>query len=116
MIQAHIEQLINRLIADKESELRNIEQKVMQDKILPYNANIDSLRDSAIAQKTQELNSAIAALKEKFEKEKQEIILASEDDKKANRDAVILAETKEINSRYDLAISDLKSCLVRVKE
>lgn len=116
MIQAQIEQLINRLKAEKESELRNVQQKVMEDKILPFNANIDSLRDKAIAQKTEELNNAITALREKYNTERQEIIDASERNKAANLEAVIAAETSIINSKYDSAISDLQACMGRVKE
>lgn len=116
MIQAQIEQLINRLKAEKESELRNVQQKVMEDKILPFNANIDSLRDKAIAQKTEELNNAINALREKYNAERQEIIEASERNKAANLEAVIAAETSIINSKYDSTISDLQSCMGRVKE
>lgn len=116
MIRGHIEQAIRSIEAEKEQKLREVEQRVMQEKVLPFNREIDESRDKAIQQLSTEYNVAVNALQEKFAKDKNDIILASEQHKKVNADAIISAESKSVEEEYGIIIAELTNSLNKVKE
>lgn len=116
MIKQHIEQTINNIRSEKEQAIRIAEQRAIQEKIMPYNADIDEKRDKAVQQLTTEFNANVKALQEDFDKKKNEIIVSCEEDKKKNQQTVIATETALISMEYDKTISTLTAALNSVNE
>lgn len=115
-VKAHLEQTIKALEQEREREVANIKDKVMREKIVPFNQEMDSARDKAIAEKQQALNATILACKDNFEKEKKEIIEAGEKKKEKNANAVITTEAYAVTVTYDKAIAKLKEQIAELKD
>lgn len=115
-IKTVVEQAIRNIKAEKEQELRNITQRVTQEKIVPFNREADIRRDDAIKQETDSLNAQIATLQAEFAKKKDEIVLANETYKKNHAEQVIATETAVLNEKYDKAIAELEESLKRIGE
>lgn len=115
-IKAHLEQAIRSLEAEKNTVTNAVKDRVMREKVVPYNQEIDKARDSAIAEKQQLLNATITAQQERFAKEKQEMYDAGEKKKTENANAVITSETYSATVEYDKAISKLKEQIDNLKE
>lgn len=111
MIKQHIEQAIRSIETEKEQAIRLAEQKVMQEKVVPYNASIDEKKDAAVQQLTAKFNTDVQALQEQFAKDKAEVISACENDKAKNQRTVIATESALVSMEYDKAIASLKSSL-----
>ena len=115
-IRVYIEQAINGINADREAELRNIEQRLYAEKIAPFNAEADARRDKALEQKAVELDAKVTALKNEYARAREEIISANEVYKKENREKVISSETAAIKAKYDAAVTELQNSLNKVAE
>lgn len=111
MINAYIEQAIRNIEIEREQKIEDIRATIMRDKVAPQNAEIDIKRDNAIQEMQTKLNADIAALQEKFTRERQGIIDASERQKNNNAETLINAETASITYEYDLKISELKKII-----
>lgn len=116
MIKSHIEQAIVGMQAEKEAEINVVKTTVTQEKIVPYNAETDKLRDKAIAEKVANFNTKIQELQAQLEKDKQEIITAAEQDKTNNANTVIAIEIASINKKYDTQIQKLQEQLASIEE
>lgn len=115
-MRAYIEQAIRNVQARKEQKLRDARQAVMQDKILPYNRDIDEARDKAIQQLTLQYNEDVQKLQREFDEKKNSIILDGEEHKKKNEETVLMAETAAITAECDDIIRDLENTLSKIKE
>lgn len=116
MIRTHIEQAIRNLEAEKQQKLREVEQRVTQDKIAPYNKEIDTARDKAIQQLSTELNAQIKELQDNFALKKEEITAMSEQRKKEYANDVVFAEAGSLIAEYDYTIAELKKHLKDTQE
>jgi metal-dependent hydrolase (beta-lactamase superfamily II) len=115
-IKSNYEQIIKNLEAEREREVASIKDKVMREKIVPFNQEMDIARDKAVAEKQQELNNDVAAMQEKFTKEKQEIFAAAEKKKADNAASVLATETYVVTGKYDKEISNLKERVANLEE
>ncbi len=115
-IKAHLEQAVRSLEAEKQTVANATKEKVMREKIIPYNQEIDRARDSAIAEKQQALAATIAAHQETFAQEKKEMFAAAEKKKSENADAVLTAETYAVTVEYDKAIAKINDQIADLKE
>lgn len=115
-IKTIYEQTIRSLEAEKMTIMNATKERVMREKIIPFNQEIDSARDKAIAEKQQALNATIVAQQEQFAKDKKEIIEAGEKKKEENATAVITSETYSATVEYDKSIAELKEKLSNLKE
>lgn len=115
-IKSIYEQAIRSLESEKQSLANAKREQVTREKIIPYNQEVDILRDKAIAEKQQALNASIVAQQEHFAKEKQEMIEAAEKKKAENANAVITTETYAVTVEYDKAISKLNEQIADLKE
>jgi hypothetical protein len=115
-IKTHLEQTIKNLEAEREREVAVIKEKVTREIIVPFNKEMDTARDAAIAEKQKQLNEAIVAHQENFAREKQEIIAACEKKKTDNATSVITTEAYTVTLAYDKAISKLKEQIKDLKE
>lgn len=111
MINAYIEQAIRGIEAEREQQIAGIKATIMRDKVAPQNAEIDGKRDLALQELQTKLNQDIAERQEKFAAERQAIIEASEQQKTANADALIAAETAGITAEYDAKLVELRKLI-----
>ncbi len=111
MIKKYIEQTIRNLEAERDNELRTLEQRITQEKIVPFNREADIRKDKAIEQKTNAFNAQVSALQETFAKEKQDIIVANENYKKENAERILAAESAFIMAKYSATIERLTKML-----
>lgn len=111
MINIYIEQAIQGIEAEREQKIANIKAEIMRDKVIPQNAEIDNARDKALQELQTKLNSDISALQEKFARERQDIIDASEKQKTDNANALIGVETVSITAEYDTTLSELRKLI-----
>ena len=110
-INAHIEQAIHSIETEREQQVATRKAIVMQEKVAPKNAEIDTARDKALQELQTKLNIDITALQEKFATERQAIIDASEQQKADNANALITAETASISYEYNAKIVELKKLI-----
>ena len=115
-IYTHLEQAIKNLEIERERETVAIKERVMRERIAPFNQEMDAARDKAISEKQQELNAKIVALQDQFVKDKQKIIDAAENKKEQNATSVITTETYTVTVAYDKAISKLKEQIEELKQ
>lgn len=116
MIKKHIEQAIRNLEAERDNELHTLEQRITQEKIVPFNREADIRKDKAIEQKTADFNAQVSALQATFTKEKQDIIIANENYKKENAEKTLNAESAVVAAKYSAAIEKLTKMLNEVEE
>ena len=110
-IQGILEQSIKNLQAEEEREIAVIRERVTQEKIIPYNKEMDEARDKAISELQNDLTASIQALQNKFAEDKQKIIEANEKKKAENATATVATETYSIQMRYERAIARLSNQL-----
>lgn len=106
-IKAYLQQAIAGIQSDKDRELVALKEKITREKILPFNQDIDSARDTAIKEKQAMLEANISALQQQFAKEKQEIIAAAEQKKSDNAASVLASETYAVSAVYENSIAEL---------
>lgn len=116
MIKEQLQQTINSLQQEKLTALRNAEASIVNEKITPYNAEADALKDKAIEQLTDQYNSTLAELKNTFAANRDAIIVANNKKKEENKAAVIAAETASIRVKYDNAIAELEAYIAKLGE
>lgn len=107
MAKQQIESAIRSIEAERDQRLRAVEQKVYQEKIAPYNADIDKSRDESIAKLQAEFNVDIQKRQEKFNADKTAIITAGEANKKNHAQIVLDCEQNEIREAYKVIIESL---------
>lgn len=115
MIKDIIEQAIRAVEAEREQKIAPAKAELMRTKIFPHNTEIDKKRDAALQEMAEKLNVDIAALRATFEREKQEIVQACEQEKKENAETVLKEELGGLTAEYDKAIAELKK-QIEVKE
>ncbi len=115
-----IKQILERAIADIEAqkarEVSAIKERVMREKIVPYNNEINQSRDKAISELNTQLNSNIAELQKKFSDSKQSLIDAGEKKKTDFAEVTIATETAIVAESYDKSISKLRDMINQEKE
>lgn len=116
MIRGHIEQAIRGIQAEKEAELRAVEQRVMQESIVAFNADVDNSRDLAIQQLTEKYNRAISELETKFAEEKNAVIIAGEERKKSYTTSQLAVASKAVEDKYAVVIAKLTNSLNEIQE
>lgn len=108
-MKARLEQTIREIEVMKNNKVAEIKDRVVREKIAPYNANIDQLRAKALAELEAELNGKIVELKTIYETKKQELVRLGEEDKKANADSILASEVASVIVKYDKMIARLNA-------
>lgn len=116
MIKAHVEQLIKTLEMEKEKEISVAKDRLVREKIAPYNAEIDSSRAKALTEVDTELNVRISSLRQEYERKKQELIALGEEKKKSNAETVFATELSVLTVKYDREINKLRTQLAEIEE
>lgn len=116
MIKMALEQAIQTIKDAKERKIAEIKDRTMREKIIPYNADVDSARTKALTEIDNELNAKIVELKQAYETKKQELVRLGEENKKANADSVLASELAVLSVEYDAHIAKLTAQLEDIKE
>lgn len=116
MIKPYFEELIKKIELEKERETAPIKDRLMREKIAPYNMDIDNSRTKALAEIDNKYNLQIVELKKKCEEEKQALIKLGEENKKANMGNVFATELVVFTSKYDKEIAKLRAQLAEIEE
>lgn len=115
-IKVYLEETIKRLQVERDRAVATVKEKVTREQIVPFNIEIDKARDSAIAQRNEELNAEIKARQEAFSVERQSFIESAEKKKNEHAQAVIETETAIVVAEYDKHIKRLTEQLSEVSE
>ena len=119
-ISKHIQNAIANIKSEEQREISLVKDRVMREKIIPFNQEIDKVKAESIAKLnelfeqekaklTGQFNENLVALQKKFESDKQIINETAEKKKADNANAVIATATYEITSRCEKAIAKLNS-------
>ena len=115
-IKQHIESAIKNIEAEREREISALRDRVMRDKIVPNNTEIERHKNDAINSLTTKLNESIAELQRQYTTEKTAIIEASEKKKSEFAQTIIQTETSVVRLEYDNKIKQLSEIAQTAKE
>lgn len=115
-MKAILEQAIKSIEAKRDGEVALIKDRIVREKIAPFNAEVDSFRAKALQEIDAELATKIADLKVAYEAKKQDLIKIGEEKKKENMDSVLASELAVITVKYDTEIAKLNAQLSEIKE
>lgn len=116
MIRQYIEQAIKSIEVERDKQVTIAKDRIMREKIAPFNAEIDSARAKALTEVDVEINTKVAEIKQEGEVRKQELIALGEQKKKNNAETVLASELAILTISYDSAISKLNAQLAEIKE
>lgn len=116
MIKAHLENAKRMIENEMQSEINKQTDICNREKILPHNAEVNALRDSAVIELKNELNQKIAELQEKFEQDKQVLIEKAEKNKTDFAQSEIAIVTSNIELRYKENLTKLQKQIDELKE
>lgn len=116
MIKAYLEQAVKSIEVEREKQVSIIKDRVVREKIAPYNAEVDNYRAKALTEIDNELNAKIVELKAEYEAKKAELIKLGEEKKKANAESVLASELAVVTVEFDSAISKLNAQIAEIKE
>ena len=125
-LSKQIQSFIQQVKAEEQRELSALKERIMREKIIPFNQEIDKVKAESISKLnqlfdqekmalTKQYNDNLVALQKKYDNDKQIINETAEKKKAENANAVIATETYEITNRYDNAIAKLNS-ISEIKE
>lgn len=126
-IKQYLEEAMQKVVIERDKEVTIAEQKCMQEKIAPHNAEIDKTLNTAIARLQKEFtekstaeqqahNARITALQQEFTQKKQEISDAGKAEKEEFAKVTIATETAEIKVKYDRQIDKLRQQIQELGE
>ena len=127
IISNEVQNTINRLEQQKRTEVERAKQKAMQEQIIPYNTEIDSMRSKAIAEITekanmeiatiqQELNSRIAKKQQELADHKNELTEAGEKKKQEHTSVTLATVEAEVTAKFDETLKTLYKIVESEKE
>ena len=115
MVKEHLEKAVKEIENERERQTAVLRDKIMREKIAPYNAEIDQKRTRALAEIDNELNAKIVELKQAYEAKKAELVKLGEENKKANAENVLATELAVVTVEYDSAIAKLKAQIAEIE-
>lgn len=116
VIIASLEKGIVEVKAGADKEIAVIREKLMKEKILPFNEEIDAARVKAEQELAVNLNKNISALQEKYNKDRQALFDAGQKKKEEFEKSVIATATYEITKERDKAVTRLQNQINDLKE
>lgn len=116
LIVQSLERQVAEIKAVEQRQIAAVKERVMRDKIVPFNQEIDQARAKAETELAQTLSKNIAALQEQFALEKKALYDAGEKKKADNLSSVMATETYNITSECQNAIGQLTKQINALKE
>lgn len=106
---ANYQKQIIEIKALEEKECEKIKQKMLKEKITPFNLELDQKRANAEAELAQKLKDNIALLEQQFAQEKKDMFEKAEATKASNQSSVLSSATYEVTSSCEKQIAKIKS-------
>ena len=116
MIKQIMEQSIAQIEGDRQRKIESERQRVIREKVVPFNAEIDDALRDAVAEENRQLNATISAVQARFEEKRKELNEAAERKKKEYADTEIATAVAAINAKADDAIRHIKEYLEKQGE
>jgi F0F1-type ATP synthase membrane subunit b/b' len=107
MINNYIQECANRIQAQQRADIDKAKQKATQEKIVPFNAEIDNAKSKAIAELQAQLAAKIKSLQDEFEKQSNELVDAAEKKKHDFANQTLTMAENEVSVQYNRALADL---------
>jgi uncharacterized protein YqfA (UPF0365 family) len=109
MIKQVYNDAINKIEACRQQQIEAAKAQVMREKIVPFNAEIDTALRAAIQELTARHNEKTKNLQADFNMQKQSLIEAAEQKKKEFAATAMEIAVSVINKEADCAIANLAS-------
>lgn len=106
-ISSVIQASINQVQSQRTTEIDRAKQKAHQEKIAPFNAEIETSKQKAISELTQQFQAKVAELQQTLEGQKKDICEASEKKKTEFAEMTLMGVEAEVATRYDKVLADL---------
>jgi hypothetical protein len=116
LIVQSLEREIAEIRATEQRQIATVKERVMREKIVPFNQEIDQARAKAEAELAQSLQKNIAMLQEQYALEKKALYDAGEKKKSDNLASVLATETYAISAECQNAIGKLTKQVNDLKE
>lgn len=115
MIKEILEQTVRDLEVRKEREIATAKERVVREKIAPYNAGLDNSRAKALQELDAELNAKIAEVQKQYEDKKQSLVALGEQEKQKHSDTVFATELALVSVEFDKHINKLKAQIAEIE-
>lgn len=115
-IKQIVVQAIAQIENEKQRQISLSKEKVIREKILPFNNEVDTARDKAIRELETKLNNDKAVLQAKFEEDKKKLIDGGEKKKAEFQRTAVETEIATINAQTTIAKSKLEKILEELGE
>lgn len=102
--------------AEMEREIALVKDRVMREKIAPFNQEIDQARIKAEAELSAELNCSITALQQDYANKKKALFEAGEKKKAEHLKNIMDIETSAITSKVNMAIAEIDAQIKKLEE
>ena len=102
-----IQTTISQVQSQRTSDIERAKQKAMQEQIAPFNNEIETSKQKAIAELTQQFQAKVSELQQTLEAQKREIHDASEKKKADFAQMTLMGVEADVATRYDKVLADL---------
>lgn len=99
---------IQDLEADRQRRIDSVKQKVQTEQIVPYYREVDAALGEALAELNSQYLAETAALKQRFDLQKNELSNKAQKKKSDYAEAALAAATAEINADVDRAVTHIR--------
>ena len=107
-------QALNQLEQEKQRQISSAKEKVIREKVIPYNAEIDKKKVKAIEELTNKFNADMNALRTTYENDKKTLETAGEQKKNEYQQNAVEVELATINATFANAKSELEKTIERL--
>lgn len=111
-----LKEAVNRVEAQRNAELETERQRVMREKIAPFNNDIDASCRQAIEEERGKLAHRIAELQKSFDEEVAMLQRQAQAKKEEYAQVELSTATSVVNARYETTISKMKKIIEEVGE
>lgn len=116
MVKEYLLQAVKGIEAERDRKVAEVKDRIVREKLAPYNADVDEKRAKALRELDNELNVKMVELKREYDAKKQELIRLGEENKQKNADSVFASELAVVTIDYDAHIAKLNAQLAEIKE
>lgn len=115
-IKQHLQNALANITAEQDRAIATEKEKAMREIVVPQHAEINQMRDNAIATITEKHNQRLAELQQAFQAERQQYIDASEKKKTEVTNSAVECATATVRLQYEKAIKTLEEQISKIEE
>lgn len=116
MINQHLEQAKNNILAEKRSRIDQAKNAAMREVVKPHNDEIDQSLQRAIAELSKKRDNEISIVQKSFEEETAALVAIANKNKADFESATIASVEARISLIYDDTIASIDKVIERAKE